>query len=167
MSATASQITDVSIVCTLVCSGADQTSRLRVTGLCEGNSSVTGEFPAQRPSNAESVSIRWRDHEVITLIRSVIAYCVLLCQWDKGIPWLWFCLSNTCILHKIHQMPLVWTHVINPLWGEIHRSPVDSHNTGQLRGALMCSLICSWTNGGASIKTPVIWDAIALIMTSL
>ena len=26
-----------------------KTSRLRVTGLCEGNSPVTGEFPAQRP----------------------------------------------------------------------------------------------------------------------
>ena len=28
-------------------------SKLRVTGLCEGNSPVTGEFPAQRTSNAE------------------------------------------------------------------------------------------------------------------
>ena len=27
-------------------------SKLRVTGLCEGNSPVTGEFPAQRTSNA-------------------------------------------------------------------------------------------------------------------
>ena len=26
-----------------------KTSKLRVTGLCEGNSPVTGEFPAQRP----------------------------------------------------------------------------------------------------------------------
>ena len=31
--------------------------KLRVTGLCEGNSPVTGEFPAQRASNAENVSI--------------------------------------------------------------------------------------------------------------
>ena len=36
---------------------------LRVTGLCEGNSPVTGEFPAQRASNAENVSIWWRHHE--------------------------------------------------------------------------------------------------------
>ena len=28
-------------------------SKLRVTGLCEGNSAVTGEFPAHRSSNAE------------------------------------------------------------------------------------------------------------------
>ena len=37
-----------------------ETSKLRVTGLCEGNSSVTGDFPAQRASNAENVSIWWR-----------------------------------------------------------------------------------------------------------
>ena len=39
-------------------------SKLRVTGLCEGNSPVTGEFPAQRASNAENVSIWWRHHEL-------------------------------------------------------------------------------------------------------
>ena len=37
-----------------------KTSKLRVTGLCVGNSPVTGEFPTQRASNAESVSIWWR-----------------------------------------------------------------------------------------------------------
>ena len=37
-----------------------KTSKLRVTGLCEGNSPGTGEFPAQRTSNAENVSIWWR-----------------------------------------------------------------------------------------------------------
>ena len=37
-----------------------KTSKLRVTGLCVGNSAVTGEFPAQRTSNAENVSIWWR-----------------------------------------------------------------------------------------------------------
>ena len=39
-----------------------KTSKLRVTGLCDGNSPVTGEFPAQRASNAENVSIWWRHH---------------------------------------------------------------------------------------------------------
>ena len=40
-----------------------KTSKLRVTGLCAGNSPGTGEFPAQRTSNAENVSIWWRHHE--------------------------------------------------------------------------------------------------------
>ena len=34
-----------------------KTSKLRVTGLCAGHSPVTGEFPAQRASKAENVSI--------------------------------------------------------------------------------------------------------------
>ena len=40
------------------------TSKLHVTGLCAGNSPGTGEFPAQRASNAENVSIWWRRHGV-------------------------------------------------------------------------------------------------------
>ena len=40
-----------------------QTSKLRVTGLCAGNSPGTGECPAQMASNAENVSIWWRHHE--------------------------------------------------------------------------------------------------------
>ena len=42
-----------------------KTSKLRVTGLCEGNSPVTGEFPAQRASNTENVSIWWRHHVML------------------------------------------------------------------------------------------------------
>ena len=39
----------------------------KITGLCEGNSLVTGEFPVQRASNAESVSIWWRHHVILLL----------------------------------------------------------------------------------------------------
>ena len=39
-----------------------KTSKLRVTGLCVGNSPGTGEFPAQMASNAEIFSIPWRHH---------------------------------------------------------------------------------------------------------
>ena len=38
-----------------------KTSKLQVTGLCAGNSTVTNEFPAQMASNAENVSIWWRN----------------------------------------------------------------------------------------------------------
>ena len=41
------------------------TSKLCITGLCEGNSPGTDEFPAQKASNAENVSIWWRHHVVI------------------------------------------------------------------------------------------------------
>ena len=43
-----------------------KTSKLRVTGLCEGNSPVTGEFPSKRTSNAENVFIWWRHHVTST-----------------------------------------------------------------------------------------------------
>ena len=51
--------------CLLNCSfgrRSKKTSKLRVTGLCVGNSPGTGEFLVQMASNAENVSIRWRHH---------------------------------------------------------------------------------------------------------
>ena len=39
-----------------------KTSKLRVTGLCAGNSPGTGEFSAQMASYAENISIWWRHH---------------------------------------------------------------------------------------------------------
>ena len=50
-----------------------KTSKLRVTGLCTGNSPVTGEFPVQMASNAENVSIWWRHHGIISS-----------CQWKRN-----------------------------------------------------------------------------------
>ena len=45
----------------------NKTSKLRVTGLCEGNSPVTGELPAQRASYTEHVPIWWRHHDCSAL----------------------------------------------------------------------------------------------------
>ena len=61
MSAMASQITSLTIVSSNVYSRrrSKKRSKLRVTGLSEENSQVTGEFDAQRASNAEHVSIWW------------------------------------------------------------------------------------------------------------
>ena len=63
MSELAPQITSLTIVYSTVYSGEKKTSKHRVTGLCEENSPVTGEFAAQRASNAETFSIWWRHHE--------------------------------------------------------------------------------------------------------
>ena len=66
MTAMASQVTSLAIVYSTVNSRrrSKKTSKLRVTGLCGGNSPGTGEFPAQRASNAENVSI-WRRHHAL------------------------------------------------------------------------------------------------------
>ena len=69
-----------------------KTSNLRVTGLCAGNSPVTGELPAQMASNAENVSICWRHHEPI------VTFCV---NWIlrraailTNLLWAWIVYTN-------------------------------------------------------------------------
>ena len=64
MIAMTSQITGFSIVYLTVCSGAEKTPKLCVTDLYAGISPVPGEFPAQKASNAEDISIWWRHNEV-------------------------------------------------------------------------------------------------------
>ena len=73
-----------------------KTSKHRVTGLCAGNSPVTGEFPAQMASNAENVSIWWRHHGKPQLLlgdcgRHTPAYFVVI--WWLGAT---FLLSQDC-----------------------------------------------------------------------
>ena len=59
-------------------------SKFRVTGLCEGNSPVTGEFSAQRASNADFFSIQ-------VMTSSWQGDCQLPLNWDHGLlyPQLW------------------------------------------------------------------------------
>ena len=57
-----------------------KTPKFRVTGLCAGNSPVTGEFPAQTASNAENVFIWWCRHGTpqtfCILLTLVMFYCL-------------------------------------------------------------------------------------------
>ena len=69
-SAMASQITSHTTVCSTVHSGADlrkhqSSASLALCGEFTGDRWIphTGEFPTQRASNAENVSIGWRHHE--------------------------------------------------------------------------------------------------------
>ena len=70
MSMMASQIISLTIIYSTayLSRRSKKTSKLRVTGLCAGNSPVNGEFPAQRASNAENVSIWWRRHEPVLIV---------------------------------------------------------------------------------------------------
>ena len=116
-----------------------KTSKLRVTGLCVGNSPVTGEFPAQRASNAGNVSIWWRHHAM----NSNLAYLyyggpnasphrklfnnqvvVLICplhhrsnnsSWWIGIgTFTWTCISDV----TIHELLMVSTECCCCFWPE-------------------------------------------------
>ena len=64
MSKIVSKITSLTIVNSTVYS-----SKPCVTGLCAGNSPVTGEFPAQMSSNAVNISMWWRHNILFTMTR--------------------------------------------------------------------------------------------------
>ena len=67
-----------------------KTSKLRVTGLGEGNSPVTDEFPAQMASYAENVSIWWRHHGN--------TWAEKRWQW-----WMYYCLEKEYIDFNVYQ----------------------------------------------------------------
>ena len=67
-----------------------KTSKLRVTGLCAGNSPGTGEFPAQMASYAENVSIWWRHHGSGRLCSNIISVIFKI---------LWICLVVNATIH--------------------------------------------------------------------
>ena len=61
-----------------------KTSKLRVTGLCEDNSTRTGEFPSQMANNAENVFIWWRNDDSSFYgnpLRNILAACVWITRW--------------------------------------------------------------------------------------
>ena len=140
---------------------SNKTSQLCVTGLCEGNSPVTSEFPAQMASNAENVSIWWHHHGI-------------------GIPISWGDLTRergnrnsgnsrqvTCPFIQ-HADVTKWKHFPRnwPLWGEStgHRwIPCTKTSDVELWRFL-------WTppkqTAKQTIEMLVIWDTIALFMTS-
>ena len=77
-------------------------SQLCVTGLCAGNSPVTGEFPAQMAGNVENVSIWWRHHAAPGL-EEYYSWCTLrLCRIFSSKD---HCLHNIYIAFKnIHKV---------------------------------------------------------------
>ena len=62
-----------------------KTSKLRVTGLCAGNSPVTGEFPAQMARNAENISIWWHRH--VNYHHEFYELFVVIWWYGNAIPW--------------------------------------------------------------------------------
>ena len=76
VSSMASQITILTIVYSTANSGTDQRKHQNSASLAFvwGNSPVTPEFPAQKASNAEHVSIWWRHHVETTFQDSTSRY---------------------------------------------------------------------------------------------
>ena len=78
MGAMASQITSLTIVYSTVYSGADERKHQSSASLAVVWGIHRGEFPAQRASNAENVSIWWRHHEKMTII-----FLVWVVAWQE------------------------------------------------------------------------------------
>ena len=104
MSTMASEITSLTIVYSTVYSRrrSKKTSKLRVTGLCAVNSPGTGEFTAQRDSNAENVAIWWRHHVDCQPHRKhVITHLLLKPEYFRRIrSRLWLLLSWLLASHR-------------------------------------------------------------------
>ena len=107
-----------------------KTSKLRVTGLCAGNSTVTGEFPAQMASNAENVSIWWRhhvtcEHEWMIISHNNNAMQLLIhalipvkrCKQRRVLPGLHVFISTFCVV--------LW--LVTVLWFTCIQIPVVDH----------------------------------------
>ena len=82
MSLMASQITSLAIVYSPVCSGIYQRKHQSSVSLAF----VTGEFPTQKASNAENVSIWWRHHVISTLLLMWVAkgVCEIQRSWIRN-----------------------------------------------------------------------------------
>ena len=118
MSVMASQIISLTIVYWIVYSGrSKKTSKLSVTGLCEGNSPVTRESPTQRASNAEYVSIWWRRHDstywcILNILRTDFIF------WSSSVDFPHFGDISTVWIRQICDFrAFSWEH--NGEWPQI------------------------------------------------
>ena len=137
MSAMASQITGVSTVYSTVCSGADQRKhqssfstimKFRGTALCEGNSPVTGEFPAQRASNAENCF-----HMMTSSCSSEFQWVINVVAWcePKAI------ILCSCTIALLQFISKTCNAIPTPYWGVCPQA--DS--TGMIERTLKKSII--------------------------
>ena len=134
-----------------------KTSKLRITGLCAGNSPVAGEFPAQMASSAENVSIWWRHHHVImSTLWLIQQWAITVHRWTPfyfmyeakcfmTFPW---CTINTpatfvwcainapevfawCTNHFVHKVE--FSHIG---WNGVHPLCISSQNTDSVNTIL-------------------------------
>ena len=73
-----------------------KTSKLCVTGLCEGNPPVTTGVPSQRTSNMENVSIWWRHHDIWVITSHCFYVGLITHLCTRRVDWCVF--HTTCLL---------------------------------------------------------------------
>ena len=120
-----------------------KTSKLSVTGLCAGNSPVTGEFPAQMASNAENVSIWLRHH--------VYYYCYyyflcsrigVLCWYEiRNEAYIWIAIIFLC--HHTHTRTRAYTRICIYIFVG-HKEEKDLANTGFAHNKEYLPILPEW-----------------------
>ena len=128
-----------------------KTSKLRVTGLCAGNSPGTGDIPAQMASNAENVSIWWRHHGLVpsgTLRDVVVNFQSVIFERMSQVE---FMSSCDIFLGEHHWTPLMITQIakfMGPTWG-----PPGSCRTQ------MGPMLAPWTllSGKSTLFQVMVW----------
>ena len=101
--------------------------KLRITGLCAGNSPVTGEFPTQRASNAEHVSI-WRRHH-IKICTLHDAYKLMEAKWSYKIHGctVSHIIQSPYLLQPVYVTPCAWVwlaYIMHLSWGVLRLVPI-------------------------------------------
>ena len=160
MDAMASQITSLKIVYSTIHSGADQRKdkKIRVTGLCAGNSPVTGECPAQTASNAETVFIWWRHREewrdgdcavISILLSSLISLWEVIVSpnWHHTLYWFTLSLDVWILFYCIdHLTATVLTSMVQLTWGSMM---IHVNHYGVFLFALWLSGLFMWDVTGS------------------
>ena len=150
MSVIASQITSLAIVYSTVYlkHRSKKTSKLRVTGLCAGKSPVTGEFPAQRASDAENGSIWWRHHE-----QSWNVYI----GWDvlqAGVKWrIILCISGVEIQGPLANIRQASLKAVPPIWARAFNSINSRISTFNDVNMIMCVIAPVFSGRGTDWAT--------------
>ena len=115
-----------------------KTSKLRVTGLCEGNSPGTGEFPAQRASYAENVSIWWRHHglgKVLAKEETTHMMSPLIGLYIQNKYYIYIYIKprlhgiryNVCLYSDLLWRTCIWTPKTFEFWVNLFTAIIGTH----------------------------------------
>ena len=136
-----------------------KTAKLHITGFCEGNSLVTGEFPTQRASKVETASIWWRPFEIPHKISyQYIERCAFYSQvkinelldlrtckhfWKVPSTALWHQLKSKFAGNEVSSVYTAWssdwdnilhmTRAMQNIWGNHNAKSVWNQNNIMIR----------------------------------
>ena len=174
MSAMASQITSLTIVYSSIYSAADQRKHQSSVSLAfvRGIHRSPVNSPHKGPVTRKMFPF---DDVIISLVTCVAnhhvsrIWKVSFIDIHHGNTLLWFVNKDLLYIYFVHNDVSRWKYFPRywPFVRGIHRSPVDSRDKGQGRGALMFLWSVPEQTVEQTAETPAIWDTIAPIMTSL